>query len=317
LPSIQLKLVWNYLQENWYLVAVLGYVGLLIFDYFRYGALFQYSLGFYALFAIPPALYLLHKKGKSREFLRNWVPFLVILLCYEALQGIAGNMVSQGDIFHLNFVDQDLWGFSLTHLVQQAFLSPTLTTITLFLYSLHFPLIVIASVFLWFARRSLFNKYAISMILTSYVSLFVFVLMPTAPPWYEGVATNLVSAASAAQNTGISSGSSILAGYIHLTTLIEADKFAAFPSLHAAYVVLFCYFMMRYRNLLGWVTIPLTFGVLFSTLYLGQHYVIDLIAGSALALSSAFIAEFVISKEGRAKLVNGLQVPGSPLTEQR
>jgi membrane-associated phospholipid phosphatase len=279
-------------------LGVLGYVALLLVNYFRFGLLFQYSLGFYALFAIPVAVFILRKKGKSQEFLRMWIPFLIVLLSYEALQGIVGQMVSSGDLMNLSTIDKLLLGFNLTGAIQQQFLSPGLTEITLFLYSLHFPLIVIASVFLWFGRRSLFNKYAISMVLTSYVALIIFAIMPTAPPWYQGVAANLVTASTSTSYA--STGASLLAGYIHLTTLIEADKFAAFPSLHAAYVVLFCYFMMRYRNTLGWITIPLTFGVLFSTLYLGQHYLIDLIAGASLALASALTAELVISRTANA-----------------
>lgn len=149
------------------------------------------------------------------------------------------------------------------------------------------------------------------MVITSYVALVVFVLMPSAPPWYQGVATNLVTAASSVSTTGIYSSSSILASYIHFTSLIEADKYAAFPSLHAAYVVLFCYFMMRYRSILGWITIPLVFGVLFSTLYLGQHYLIDLIAGTSLALTSAVVAEYLVARSNRPTPQQKVQIPSS------
>jgi inositol phosphorylceramide synthase catalytic subunit len=308
--ATKLERITRFLRTNYYVLGVLGYLALLLYNYFRYGLLFQYSLGFYALFAIPVVVFVFYKKGKSQEFFQKWLPFLVILLSYEALQGIVGTMVKSGDLVHLNTVDEALVGVNLTGLVQQHFLSPAVTEISLFFYSLHFPLIVVASVFLWFARRSLFNKYALAMVMTSYVSLMVFLLMPSAPPWYQGVATNLVTAASQAPQPSIVSGSSILAGYIHLTSLIEADKFAAFPSLHAAYVILFCYFMMRYRSILGWVTIPVVFGVLFSTLYLGQHYLIDLIAGAGLALTSAVVSEVVVSRTARANSVRRLEVPG-------
>jgi membrane-associated phospholipid phosphatase len=290
----------RFVRQNYYVIGVIGYASILLFNYFRYGLLFQYSLGYYALFALPIVIFL-HTKSKFQEFLRSWVPFLVILLSYESLQGIVGSMVSQGDLYNLGALDQSLWGFNLTGTIQQAFLSSAISSLALFLYSLHFPLIVVASVSLWFAKRSLFDKYAISMVVTSFASLFLFAVMPSSPPWYQGMASNLVSAAGSSSASSFLSGSSILASYVHLTTLIEADKFAAFPSLHAAYMVLFCYFMMRFKPLLGIITIPLTFGVLFSTLYLGQHYLIDLIAGSALALSSAVIAEYAISRNETKK----------------
>jgi membrane-associated phospholipid phosphatase len=311
MKRVQLRTVPQFLRVNYYILFVIGYVAILIFNYLRFGLLFQYSLGYYALFAIPVIIFVMHRQGKSQEFLRKWVPFLVILMSYEALQGIVGSMVAQGDLFHVGPIDEMLWGFNLTGAVQQQFLSSTVTSITLFLYSLHFPLIVVASVFLWFARRSLFNKYAIAMVLTSYVALVIFALMPSAPPWFDGFAKNLVSAASSTSYAGTYPGSSLVAGYIHITSLIEADKFAAFPSLHAAYMVLFAYFITRYKPVLAAITLPLTFGVFFATLYLGQHYLIDLIAGTTLALTSAVIAELAISRSSKQKPLQVVKVPNA------
>ncbi len=42
--------------------------------------------------------------------------------------------------------------------------------------------------------------------------------------------------------------------------------------------------------------IPLEFCVLFATLYLGQHYLIDLVAGVSLALVSFVLADIIAKK---------------------
>jgi membrane-associated phospholipid phosphatase len=73
--------------------------------------------------------------------------------------------------------------------------------------------------------------------------------------------------------------------------MIESDQFAAFPSLHGAYAVVFCYFMLKLDRRLAFLAVPVTLGVLFSTLYLGQHYAIDLIAGAVYALVPCMISE--------------------------
>jgi membrane-associated phospholipid phosphatase len=55
--------------------------------------------------------------------------------------------------------------------------------------------------------------------------------------------------------------------------------------------VIFCYFMLKLDRRLGLVAIPVTFGILFSTLYLGQHYLIDLLGGAVYALVPCLISE--------------------------
>lgn len=72
-------------------------------------------------------------------------------------------------------------------------------------------------------------------------------------------------------------------------SLIESNKLAAFPSLHAAYVVLFSYFTMKLKRTYGLVSLPITVGVLFSTIYLGQHYITDLAAGVTVAAACELI----------------------------
>jgi membrane-associated phospholipid phosphatase len=86
-------------------------------------------------------------------------------------------------------------------------------------------------------------------------------------------------------------------------SLAEVDKFAAFPSLHGAYAIIFSYFMIKIDRRLALVSVPITIGILFSTLYLGQHYLIDLIGGAAYALVPCLIAErfqFLLPDKPRA-----------------
>lgn len=268
-----------------------AYIVILLASYVHYGILFQFSLGLYSLAAVPIVLIL----GRSREFLRNWTPFMVLLLSYEALQGIAGYVAATGNIVNLSQIDQGLWGFNVDGYVQSALKSQALTSVASFMYSLHFPLVIAATLFFWYSSKRIYSRYVYSLLLTSYLSLITFILMPTAPPWYSGVAANLIGTTS-----GPMSG--FFNGIAHLSSLIESDKFAAFPSLHGAYVLLFCYFMIRLKGRLALIAVPVTFGVLFSTIYLGQHYLIDLIAGAAYAAFSIVVVEKILSRREKSKL---------------
>jgi len=209
---------------------------------------------------------------------------MVLLLSYEALQGIAGYIASSGNALSLAQIDQSVWGFNLTGFVQSAFNSEDLTYVASFLYSLHFPLVIGSAVVFWYTDKKTYSKYVFALLLTSYLSLATFVLMPTAPPWYSGAALNVVGNAS-----GPLSG--FFNGIAQISRAIESDKFAAFPSLHGAYAILFCYYMIRSRFSLIFVALPLTAGILFSTLYLGQHYLIDLVGGGVYAAISVIVVE--------------------------
>ena len=124
------------------------------------------------------------------------------------------------------------------------------------------------------------------MVLTSYLALITFIAFPTSPPWFTGAAQNLLSAGNAMLP-------SALQGLQQALLAIESDKFAAFPSLHAAYVVLFAVYALRLSKKLGLVALVITGGVFFSTIYLGQHYVIDLLGGIIYSLAAVVVMDKV------------------------
>jgi membrane-associated phospholipid phosphatase len=266
------------LRDNLYILPPLGYSVAMLTYYIAFGKLLQFLPILFFMAAIPVLAIL----GSSRDLARSWLPFVSILLSYEALAGVVGSYASSKVVFSLYPIDKSLWGFNLTGWVQSTFYSPDMTQVTSFFYTLHFPLVVITSATLWYFNRQLFGKYTAVMIITSYAALATFILVPTAPPWYQGVAVNLYQ----------SSGAAVLPNALSSAiSMIESDQFAAFPSLHTAYATIFCYFMIKLDRRLAFIVIPVTAAILFSTLYLGQHYLIDLIGGAAYALVPCFIVE--------------------------
>jgi membrane-associated phospholipid phosphatase len=77
--------------------------------------------------------------------------------------------------------------------------------------------------------------------------------------------------------------------YSHL----NPNKFAAFPSLHAAFPALAAvYAWRRYR----WLSVGLilwTAAVALSIVYLGEHYIVDVLDGFGYVVVAAFIVEAV------------------------
>lgn len=286
------------LRQNLFLLSLAGYVTILAGWYAYNGVLFQFSLGLWALVLLPLTLVL----GKSAQFVRELTPFLVLLLSYEALQGVAGSL-ALAPVIHPAPSASIMISARFYQDFQSAFLSPKVTDAMTFLYGLHFPLIMAASVTLWYSNRILYRGYVYSLVACSYISLLFYILAPSAPPWYNGIVNNLLANASA--QTG---SSGILGEMASIGSLIESDKLAAFPSLHAAYVVLFGYFMIKLKKIFALFSLPIVAGVLFSTIYLGQHYVADLVSG----ISIAGICALVITRLLRIQRAPLAQAPVAP-----
>lgn len=270
------------------MVATSVYVSIIAAVYLRFGKLPQFSLGTVALLTLPA----IGLATKSREFLRSSVLIITIILTYEALQGLTGALVNSGSVVSLAGLDKALVGFDFTSAIQTAFDSTTTTLVSTYFYGLHVLLIVIAIGLFWFKDRLVYRGYTYSMIITSYLALLTFIVLPSAPPWFVGAAKDLLV-------TGDKMLPSVLQSAQAMLLSGESDVFAAFPSLHAAYATLFSFFMFRLGRKYGVASLPIVSGVYFSIIYLGQHYLIDLLAGIAYAMLSVYIVERLILKHQR------------------
>jgi membrane-associated phospholipid phosphatase len=289
------ELVYSRVRDNAFILLLVGYVGILIASYAYYGILFQFSLGLFFIILIPFALVL----GRTTRFVHDLAPFLMLLLSYEALQGIAG-LHNSVPAIEFGTAPTSTTGFSLVASVQSAFYSPMVTDIAGILYGLHFPLVMVLAMLLWYSDGTLYKRYLFALVACSYVSLLFYLLLPSAPPWYTGVASNLL------QSPDWQKGSGLIPTLANIGEMIESDHLAAFPSLHAAYVVLFCYFTVKLKKIYGLISVPITVGVLFSTLYLGQHYLLDLVAGAGVALGCVIAASRIMKPASISK--------GNPVT---
>lgn len=269
--------------RNW-LVPVL-YVAVLIAVYIRFGFLFQFTLGLVWLCVIPVVAYF----GRSREFIRNTAFVVSALLSYEALQGVTGSIVDPKNVVSLAAADKAIFGFNFTAAVQNAFASAAVTFVSTIFYGMHLFLVAAALIIFWFTSKKVFNGYAYSIILTSYLALITFILVPTAPPWFVGTAKNLIPDAGSLLPSGLQSVQQILMA-------IESDKFAAFPSLHGAYVTLLTVYSFRVSKKWGILALAIAGGVLFSTIYLGQHFVMDLAGGVVYSLAAIFVVDKMLAR---------------------
>jgi membrane-associated phospholipid phosphatase len=277
------------------LAAVLIYATVVAAAYLRFGTLPVITLGAAAVLVLP----FIGLAARSKEFVTNSVLVVAVLLTYEALQGITGIQVGSGSVVTLAGLDQALVGSSFVLGVQTAFLSSATTFVSTVFYGLHVPLIMIAFVLFWFKDRETYRGYTYSLVVTSYLALLTFVVLPTAPPWLcpsncPPVAQNLLKSGSQMLPTAFQELAAVLLSG-------ESDIVAAFPSLHAAYATLFSIFMFKLGRKYGLASLPIAGGVYFSIVYLGQHFMVDLLGGVAYAGISVYVVEWLLARRLRSR----------------
>jgi hypothetical protein len=146
-----------------------------------------------------------------------------------------------------------------------------------FLYAMHFVLPLAFAFFLWLTNRSLFRRFAYSLVALSYLSFATYVLFPAMPPWMAAEQGYIPHVYKIFDDglAAVSQGSGIPVVY----SFLNPNPVAAMPSLHAAWPMLVFLFIARNygRRYLALVVYPIA--VWLTIVYTGHHYVIDAVVG--------------------------------------
>ena len=239
--------------------------------------------------------------GRGKLFLRDWIPFVALFFAYELMRGYAdkfGLPIHVTDVISLERVI-GLGGLP-TQFLQGLFHSgpvwtlanpvyDNLATVSVAFYFLHFPLPLAVGFLLWIHQRRTYYDYVGALIVLSMAAFVTYLLLPVAPPWWadqNGYVTGVLHL----RDTGFQ-GLAHLFGfgnyfYSYSVYSISSNDVAAFPSLHAAYPFLAFLFARRAFGRVGWVMLVYTACVWFSIVYLGEHWVVDILGGVIYALAA-------------------------------
>jgi membrane-associated phospholipid phosphatase len=216
---------------------------------------------------------------RTRRFVKDWFPFVALILGYEALNGLVPNLSRTLHVVEPIIADKQLFGVIPTLVLQQFYRSPILDYATAFFYSLHFILPILFGFILWKYASAYFGRYTLALVVGTYSALLTFILYPVAPPWYGVNATRIMFQLD--NNLSVPFYRSFLG-------LFQPNPYAAFPSLHATYPWLISLYALKIKKIKALPILIIPFGVWFSTIYLGEHYVIDVI-GAVIYGTCAFL----------------------------
>ena len=264
----------------------------------------------WALLLLVAAFFL----GRLGPFLRDWIPFVLLIFGYEYLRGIAGTIVVDGRELwalpreavpevHLEGLirfDEVLFGGALPpQLLQDWLYDPNVLRwwdyFALVVYAMHFVMPCLFAFVLWLTEKARFWQFTLTFCFMTYAAFAFFLFYPAAPPWLaeewgitQGIAwpTDQVVAAIAPNDFAAFDAISIWGA-------ASPHPVAAMPSLHASFPWLVMMFAVKYYRWWGLLFIPYNLSLWFSVVYTANHWVVDLLAGMAWAVVSFAVVEWV------------------------
>ena len=230
----------------------------------------------------------------TRRFIGDWAPFVFIFLSFEALYGIVGGLNIPPHVEEPIMADLRLFGSIPTVVLQHLYRTPFLDYLGAFFYSLHLIAPVVFGFVLWKYSPKNFRKYTLALAIGTYSALVTFLVYPVAPP-YDGV--NWVYGANTVVRVLFQVDSNVGIPFFRtIFDYISSDPYAAFPSLHAMFPWLISLFALKIKKIRALPILIFPAGVWFSAVYLGEHYVVDIIGGIVYATVAFFLVEELVPR---------------------
>ena len=145
---------------------------------------------------------------------------------------------------------------------------------------------------LFFGNRRLAGRYAVALLTAAYLSVAVMTLVPTAPPWMaaEQGATPEIARIAHEILRGVDE-STFEAGY----QAARINEVAAMPSMHMAATVVIAIAAWRASARLRPWGVGYAAAMGFALVYLGEHYLIDVVVGALFALIGWRVADWAFA----------------------
>ncbi len=243
--------------------------------------------------------------GRFMQFVRDWSFPTILYLSYEYLRGLAPILSGKAHVWPMINFDRLLFGVLPTNSLQRLFFDEKnirwWDTGATVLYVSHFIVPMIAGFVFWLLDKKIFKEYFLALLILSYLGFITFVIFPAVPPWLASERGYIPHVESIMGKVFESFGQPMVIPTIY--SFFGANQVAAVPSLHAAYPLLTALFIMRKFKRRGILTITYVLGVWFSVVYLGEHYVFDVVAGAAYAI---FVFWIVVEREKVLKRISAL-----------
>jgi len=238
--------------------------------------------------------------GRVKLFVQDWFVFISFLYLFDSLRGTIYIMTCKLQLpVHALYVldlEKSLFGGVPSVWLQHLLLRPDpagdfswLERILTIFYGSHFIAFLFVGFVIWLYKSRSFPLFKTSFYLLSGIGVLFYFLVPTVPPWMASSRFELLPPLTRFNGMLLES---VVAD---ISNGFDTNPIAAMPSLHAAFPILSSLLLWKLYKWKAAVFYVYTMVVLFTIVYTGDHYVVDILAG--LALSAACYA--AASRMGR------------------
>ena len=218
---------------------------------------------------------------KPAVYLYSFLPVLIIPIIFNSLGDLIPWLWPRYLDDILIRIDYALFGVHPTVWMERL-IHPVLTMLLQLAYISYYPMPVVLVLILFMKNKSReFDEAMFGLLLCFYLSYIGYILVPAIGPRFTLIEFQTMS---------LQAGPVTLSIQEALNTL-EHNKADAFPSGHTAIALQSLYYAWKAKEkILSRALIPIVASLIFSTVYLRYHYVIDVIAGIGLAVLSVSVA---------------------------
>lgn len=221
-----------------------------------------------------------------RSFARDWLPFVGLLVSYELMRDLTTvvGMTPHDMVAIERWLDD---GSEATLALQAAFYHPgqvgAVDIVGSAIYFMHFVLPAAVGLYLWLGDQGRYRVFAASLLVTSGLAFLTYLAAPTEPPWLghpQDVHKVIDETIHKLQVPGW-----LVSVYSDRDYNVEA----AFPSLHSAFPLIAAVQVWARDWRPGLLLALWAVVVWVSVVYLGEHYVVDVLGGILYACAAMLV----------------------------
>lgn len=249
--------------------------------------------GFIFKTAIVPVLFLVALVTRRlTPFVRDWAVFLSLIVLFDALRGLIYALTTKlGLPVYMGYViaaERALFGEVPCVTLQRAWYQPpvpgALEKAAVLVHASHFVVFFFFALAIWSWRYADFDRFKRGMLLTLGAGLLLYFVVPTVPPWMAagtfGALPPIEPIRSALYSFNVPT----------LQQAFDVNPIAAMPSLHTAFPAFFACVALYHFGWRGLPALVYLAAVVLSLVYLGEHYIVDELAGIAVAGGAFLVA---------------------------
>jgi membrane-associated phospholipid phosphatase len=242
---------------------------------------------------IPSFFVVAYLAGRFRAFVRDWAIYLGAIALFDSCRGLIYGLVLELELpVYMGYaidLERKLFGDELPSIALQRALFAegevgALEKALVAVHASHFLLFLGLGLLIWLLHTEAFARFKLAFVVVMYGGIVTYLLIPTVPPWMAAnrfyVLPPIVQMTRKVYNLSVP----------NLAASFDINPIAAMPSLHAAFPALLTLVCFHHFGRRGAIMVAYLGAVVFGIVYMGEHYIVDVVAGFALALGAYLLA---------------------------